>query len=54
MICIADGDMAEVPKNDSNDFVKTLFWVMVLVCFFLVVVMGLLVWYYRPTFEIAR
>jgi len=54
MICTADGDMAEVPTNDSNDFLKTLFWLTVLVCVFLVVIVGLLVWYYRPTFEIAR
>jgi hypothetical protein len=46
--------MAELPKNTPNDFVKSLFWSIVLVGLFAALVVALLFWYYRPTFEYAR
>jgi hypothetical protein len=43
--------MAELPKTTSNDFVKSLFWSIVLVGLFAALVVALLFWYYRPTLE---
>lgn len=46
--------MAELPKNAPNDFVKSLFWSLVLVGLFAALVVALLFLYYRPTFEYVR
>jgi hypothetical protein len=46
--------MEQLPKNAMNDFVKSLFWALVLVCLFGVIVFVGLFWYYRPTIEWVR
>ena len=46
--------MAQLPKNATNDFVKSLFWSLVLVGLFAALIVALLFWYYRPTLEYVR
>jgi hypothetical protein len=46
--------VTELQKRDSSDVIKILFWAVALVCCLLAVVVALLVWYYRPTFELVR
>ena len=46
--------MAQLPKNATNDFVKSLFWSLVLVGLVAVLIVALLFWYYRPTLEYVR
>jgi len=46
--------VAELPKNAPNDFVKSLFWWLVLVGLVAVLIVALLFWYYRPTLEYVR
>ena len=46
--------VAELPKNAPNDFVKSLFWSLVLVGLVAVLIVALLFWYYRPTLEYVR
>ena len=46
--------MAELPKDAPNDFVKSLFWSIVLAALFAALIVALLFWYYRPTLEYVR
>ena len=43
--------MANVPDDRSPDFLKMLFWSAVLILVFIAMVIALLSYYYRPTFE---
>jgi hypothetical protein len=46
--------MAELPTNAPTDFVKSLFWSIVLVGLLAALIVAMLFWYYRPTLEYVR
>jgi hypothetical protein len=45
--------MAELPKRDSSDIIKLIFWSVVLVCCFLAIAVALFNWYFPPTIDKA-
>jgi len=46
-------NVAELPKRESSDVIKILFWSVVLVCCLLAVAVALFIWYFPPTIEKA-
>jgi len=46
--------VAQLPKNATNDFGKFLFWLIVFGSLLAVVLVVVLIWYYRPTLEWVR